>query len=111
MNNYMDMYSNMSPAEESMKKTQISPMTERESMLRTVQAYEFALVEVGLFLDTNPHDQTALEYFRYYRDLRSRAESEFTRRFGPISREHMDNDLSSWKWIENPWPWETGSEV
>lgn len=85
-------------------------LSERESMLLQVQAYEFALVEVGLFLDTHPNDQTALAYFGQYRELKHRAVSDYTRMYGPITMDHMDNDLSTWRWIDNPWPWETGSE-
>ncbi|WP_242842103.1 spore coat protein CotJB [Ruminiclostridium cellobioparum] len=85
-------------------------LSERESMLLQVQAYEFALVEVGLFLDTHPNDQTALAYFSQYRELKHRAVSDYTRMYGPITMDHMDNDLSTWRWIDNPWPWETGSE-
>lgn len=89
----------------------IQKLSEREKMLMAVQAYEFALVEVGLFLDTHPDDHTALAYFKQYRDLKHKAVSDYTRIYGPISMDHMDNDLSSWKWIDNPWPWEIGSEV
>lgn len=89
----------------------MKPMTERERLLMTVQAYEFALVEVGLFLDTHPHDQTALAYFKQYRDLKHQAVSAYTKMYGPITSDHPDNDLSSWKWIDNPWPWEIGREV
>jgi len=85
--------------------------SEREIALWKVQAYEFALVEVGLFLDMNPNDKTALSYFKQYRDLKHQAESDFTKKYGPITMDHMDNDLSSWKWIQNPWPWENESEV
>lgn len=85
-------------------------LSDRDKMLMLVQAYEFALVEVGLFLDTHPNDRTALAYFKQYRELKHQAVSEYTRRFGPITMDHMENDLSSWKWIDNPWPWEIGSE-
>lgn len=86
-------------------------MSEREMSLWKVQAYEFALLEVGLFLNTHPTDKTALSYFKQYRDMKHQAESDFTKKFGPITMDHMHNDLSTWKWIENPWPWEMGSEV
>lgn len=88
----------------------MKPMSDRERALMTVQAYEFALVEVGLFLNTHPDDQTALAYFRQYRDMKHKAESEYTRMYGPIVMDHPDADLSTWKWIDNPWPWEIGSE-
>lgn len=89
----------------------MKPMNEREALLWKVQAYEFACIEVGLFLNTHPCDQTALAYFKQYRDMKNQLESEFTKRFGPLTMTHMDNDLSTWRWIENPWPWEIGREV
>lgn len=89
----------------------MKPMNEREALLWKVQAYEFACIEVGLFLNTNPNDKTALAYFKQYRDMKHQLESEFTKRFGPLTAGHMDNDLSTWRWIENPWPWEIGREV
>jgi len=97
---------NMNPMTTGMK-----PMTKREAFLWKVQAYEFALLEVGLFLDTHPKDQTALSYFEQYRHMKHLAEAEYTRMYGPITMDHMDNDLSTWQWIENPWPWEMGNEV
>jgi spore coat protein JB len=103
-NNNMDMHNNMN-------MHNMNLMSEREMSLWKVQAYEFAIVEVGLFLDTHPNDQIALSYFKQYRDMKHKAVSDFTKKFGPITMDHMDNDLSSWKWIQNPWPWEIGSEV
>ncbi len=88
----------------------LQKLSDREKLLMTVQAYEFALVEVGLFLNTHPTDRTALAYFKQYRELKHKAVSEYTRMYGPITMDHMENDLSTWKWIENPWPWEIGSE-
>ncbi|MDF2989302.1 MAG: putative spore-coat protein [Eubacterium sp.] len=110
MNSNMESTSNMNNMMEANTNVQGLQLSDREKMLMTVQAYEFALVEIGLFLDTHPNDRTALAYFKQYRELKHRAESEYTRRFGPITMDHMDNDLSTWRWIENPWPWEIGSE-
>lgn len=89
----------------------MSKMDEREKLLYKLQGYEFAMLEVGLFLDTHPKDQTALTYFKQYREMKHQVEAEYTRMYGPITMDHMDNDLSTWRWIENPWPWEMGIEV
>jgi spore coat protein JB len=88
-----------------------SSMSQREKALWLVQAYEFAIAEVALFLNTHPKDQTALSYFVKYRDMKHQVEADYTRRFGPLTMDHVDNDLSTWRWIENPWPWEIGSGV
>lgn len=111
INPNMDIAPNMNMSEKNNMNMPHKNLSEREMALWKVQAYEFALLEVGLFLDNHPNDQTALSYFKQYRDLKHQAESDFTKKFGPITMDHMDSDLSTWRWIENPWPWETGSEV
>ena len=85
-------------------------LSDREKLLLVVQAYEFALYEIGLFLDTHPIDRTALAYFKQYMDLKNRAVADFTRRYGPLTMDNADTDMTTWRWIENPWPWEIGSE-
>lgn len=85
-------------------------LSDREKLLLVVQAYEFALYEIGLFLDTHPTDRTALAYFKQYMDLKNRAVADFTRRYGPLTMDNADTDMTTWRWIENPWPWEIGSE-
>ena len=85
-------------------------LSDREKLLMVVQAYEFALYEIGLFLDTHPTDRTALAYFKQYMDLKNRAVADFTRRYGPLTMDNADTDMTTWRWIENPWPWEIGSE-
>lgn len=86
-------------------------MSEREMLMWKMQAYDFAMEEVGLFLDTHPNDQTALSYFKQYRDLKKQAEVDFVKKFGPVTIDNYEFDLSTWKWIDNPWPWESESEV
>jgi spore coat protein JB len=85
--------------------------SEREMLMWKMQAYDFAMEEVGLFLDTHPNDQTALSYFKQYRDLKKQAEVDYVKKFGPVTIDNYDFDLSTWKWIDNPWPWECESEV
>ncbi|QNU65786.1 spore coat protein CotJB [Ruminiclostridium herbifermentans] len=86
-------------------------MSEREMLMWKMQAYDFAMDEVALFLDTHPNDKIALSYFKQYRDLKNQAEREFSKKYGPVTIDNYDFDLSSWKWIDSPWPWEIGSEV
>ena len=86
-------------------------MNERDMLMLKMHSYDFAMEEVVLFLDTHPNDQTALSYFKQYRDLKNQSEKDFSRIYGPVTIDNYDYDLSSWKWIDSPWPWEIGSEV
>ena len=38
----------------------------RQTLMKRVQMYEFALVEANLFLDSHPDDQEALKYYSKY---------------------------------------------
>lgn len=105
------MIKNMINAQMNFDSCMGSEQSDREALLFKLQAYEFALLEVGLFLNNHPHDQNALAYFNHYREIKHQVESEYTRMYGPITMDHKENDLCTWKWIDNPWPWEIGSEV
>lgn len=80
-------------------------MTEREKLLQYVRMYDFALLEAGLFLDGHPKNSTALAYYEKTHQLYEQAVAEYQKRFGPLSAKHLQ-DTTSWRWIEDPWPWE-----
>ena len=75
----------------------------RATMLRRVQIAQFAAHEAMLFLDTHPHDEEALAYFKRYRDLAREAAAAFESQYGPLTAAHAD---TCWNWVNNPWPWE-----
>ena len=75
----------------------------RAKMLRRVQAAHFAAHEAMLFLDTHPHDEEALAYFKRWRDTAAEAAAAYEARFGPLKASSAE---SCWDWVNNPWPWE-----
>ncbi len=80
-------------------------MNERNMLLSRIKKYDFTLKELNLYLDTHPNCRRALAMFRKYKELRSDAVEEFTKRFGPITPEQVC-DTQRWTWVEDPWPWE-----
>ncbi|MBR3665997.1 MAG: spore coat protein CotJB [Ruminococcus sp.] len=80
-------------------------MNERNMLLSRIKKYDFTLKELNLYLDTHPNCRRALAMFRKYKELRSDAVEEFTKRFGPITPEQV-SDMQRWTWVEDPWPWE-----
>lgn len=81
-------------------------MNDKEKLLKTIQMYDFSLYELNLYLDTHPHCQNALHYFRKYSILKNKAVDEYTRRFGPITAEQLNDNATSWEWSTKPFPWE-----
>ena len=80
-------------------------MNERNILLGKIKKYDFTLKELDLYLDTHPNCRRALAMFRKYKELRENAVGEYTRRFGPVVPEQV-NDTEHWTWVDDPWPWE-----
>ena len=81
-------------------------MGERAKMMRCIQMYDFALIEVGMFLNTHPNNAEALAYYRQTQALRDEAVALYEKRFGPLTMMSPVAAEGCWKWVEGPWPWE-----
>ncbi|MBQ8563035.1 MAG: spore coat protein CotJB [Firmicutes bacterium] len=77
----------------------------REEMLRKVQEADFVLYDVGLFLDTHPGCQAALEFFDKYQKVYTEAVADYEAQFGPLVAFDVDT-TQGWTWVQGPWPWE-----
>ncbi len=76
----------------------VTPMSE-------LQALNFAIQELALYLDTHRDDQEALELYRSYQQMYERCMSEFKRTCGPLN--HLTPvDDKEYTWLNDPWPWE-----
>ena len=79
---------------------------------RRIAAYDFALVEMNLYLDTHPCDKEALELMYAYRRKRAELIELYESCFGVY--ENMAASVKNteyWSWVNDPWPWDfTGKE-
>ena len=80
-------------------------MTEKEKALQDVRQAGFAMIDAGMFLDSHPTDETALQYFHTMHHQHDKAVEAYETHFGPL---HMRSAGQSgkWDWIDEPWPWE-----
>lgn len=86
-------------------------MNNKAKLIRYIDALDFALYEMILFLDTHPDDRRALAAFENYRQKRKAAIREYESRFGNYVRKAIDvKPDGSWEWAEGPWPWEYKGE-
>ena len=78
----------------------------RENMINQIKCYQFAIIELGLYLDTHPEDERALclhrKYSRELKDLKDK----YQKVYGPLT---INFPCNKWRWIEEPWPWERGN--
>lgn len=79
--------------------------SEREDMLMQIQEAGFAMIDLGLYLDTNPNDKEMLKLFNMYRKKEKELCDMFEKKYGPLTFDSEVNE-SSWLWNKGPWPWE-----
>ncbi len=79
---------------------------EREQMLMQIRELNFAVIELGLYLNTHPEDQKALCLHRKYAKELKELMDKYQKVYGPLSIYYPCN---KWRWLEEPWPWERGN--
>ena len=78
----------------------------REEMAKQIKCYEFAIIELGLYLDTHPDDSKALcLHKKYARELKE-LKDKYQKVYGPLT---INFPCNKWRWLEEPWPWERGN--
>ena len=82
------------------KQVQMTPLGE-------LQALDFCITDLSLYLDTHPEDREALALLRAYQKAHQEKLDMFVRRYGPMTQ-HNVSDSDSYDWINDPWPWELG---
>jgi spore coat protein JB len=70
-----------------------------------LQAIDFVLVELTLYLNTHPNDTAALEQFNETTAQRKKIKHQFEARFGPLTQ-FQSPAGAPFSWAELPWPWE-----
>lgn len=77
----------------------------RSELLHRIQAEDFALYEVALYLDGHPKNKRALAYYEEHRKIAAMLRAEYEQKYGPLSITG-NNDTTAWRWVDAPWPWE-----
>ena len=79
---------------------------ERRKMINEIRSYDFAIVELALYLDTHPDDMKALCLHRKYCKELKELKDKYQKVYGPLTIKYPCN---KWRWLEEPWPWERGN--
>ena len=73
--------------------------------LAELQALNFAIQELALYLDTHRDDQEALELYQNYQQMYHTCMEEYKRKRGPLNQ-LTPSDRKEYTWLDDPWPWE-----
>lgn len=73
--------------------------------LHRLQALNFAISELGLYLDTHSSDQEAVDLFNQYVEQYADVLQQYERTYGATTQ--MGAALTGkYDWLEGPWPWD-----
>ena len=72
-----------------------------QTPLTQLQALEFVVQELALYLDTHPDDAEAFELFRQYTAMERDARAAYG---SPLLRSETA-ESKTYTWLKDPWPW------
>lgn len=74
--------------------------------LGELQALEFVLLELGLYLDTHQNDSEAFALYQQYAALEKAGREKYESMFGPLYQSAVAGHKNFSQWIKDPWPWD-----
>ncbi|QQE77620.1 spore coat protein CotJB [Alicyclobacillus sp. SO9] len=75
-------------------------------ILHELQAVDFVVNDLVLYLDTHPEDQQALSQFNQFQRRKQTLAQQFEASFGILSGSGAHHTGQRWAWTESPWPWQ-----
>ncbi|MGN8630310.1 spore coat protein CotJB [Blautia sp. HCP3S3_G3] len=79
----------------------------QKQLLQEINEVSFAVNDIHLFLDTHPCDKQAMDFFKTVASRRRELMTLYAREFGPLTVDDaLETDSDTWKWMEQPFPWE-----
>ena len=101
-----NMFANLYDGYKNYKPDDINSSSERENLLNQWQQYNFALVDLNLYLDTHPNDSNALKLYQNYLNITKKIGDKYEEMYGPLTTDSNTASKNGWNWIRSPWPWE-----
>ncbi|WP_152970740.1 spore coat protein CotJB [Bacillus sp. FJAT-28004] len=75
-------------------------------LLHDLQAVDFVLVELNLYLDTHPTDSNAIQQYNQFAKLRQPIVQQYESKYGPLKHFGQSYSSDPWSWNDTPWPWQ-----
>ncbi|MGV2938405.1 spore coat protein CotJB [Mesobacillus sp. LC4] len=74
--------------------------------MEELQAVDFVLVDLTLYLDTHPEDYEAINQFNQFAKERRRLKKVVESMYGPLQQFGNSYSGYPWNWDDSPWPWQ-----
>lgn len=77
---------------------------DKDACLLKIYQLDQAINDLNLYLDLNPKDEYFYSIFKNYVKELDIEKDKYERLYGPLML--CDTDYETYRWSENPWPWE-----
>lgn len=79
----------------------------RDELLYKIQIYNFAIRDLGLYLDLHPNEVNMINLYHEYDKELTKLKNQYEREYSPLDINSVTS-ANKWTWINNPWPWDKG---
>lgn len=100
-----NMYGNLFDTYKNHKPADLKAGSEREDMLMQLQELNFAMIDIGMYLDIYENDRKCINLFNEYQKKEQELRRMFENKYGPLTFD-SGTYTNTWTWINGPWPWE-----
>ncbi len=83
-------------------------MSEREMLLNKLSTYQFAALDLQLYLNTHPGDKETIEKMNRFDKKADELVKQYEEKYGPLTKDATEGN--NWSWIKAPWPWESEAD-
>ncbi|HZG70037.1 MAG TPA: spore coat protein CotJB [Chondromyces sp.] len=74
--------------------------------LEAIQAVDFAIVDLALYLHTHPDDQNAIQQYNLFVKQSKKLKKEYEKKYGPMTSFGYSYSNYPFNYKEAPWPWQ-----
>ena len=75
---------------------------EKDQLLLKIYEYDFAISDLGLYLDLHPEATNVYETFKKYTDEQRVCVDMYEKKYGPLELD--ESNYSTFMWEDGPWP-------
>ena len=84
----------------------IQPLNEHAELLTYLDMLDFAMIDIGLYLDIFPTDNNMNAIYNNIKEEKNKVMYKYEEKYGPITLNSDELNKSPWCWDKTPWPWE-----
>ena len=78
----------------------------KNAVEKRIGAYKFALYDLGLYLDSHPCDEKAMQLCQVYQARLHQLIDEYEQHYGKYVNTMADVQENWTEWVKDPWPWD-----